>query len=203
MTQPIIQEWWNTEHLHDATERNNTVSFTFHYDCMVNARIRITSKPTSFTPMWLQVAWDFISSRIQNLKNESLLWIKSQQLCTMRAFSIIHTTTVKNKDNERMCLPVHGNNAGSYTMFYGRPSWAGIQGHCFITHGQKQDDRDNGSFFFKPLTTKYRQDTQETSILPKALLFLQSARLLFHDHWWFIYLIQGDSYYHPIHSPID
>lgn len=47
-------------------------------------------------------------------------------------------------------------------------------------------------FSSKPLTTKYRPDTQETSILPKAPLFLQAVC---HDHC-FIY-----SYYDHIHSP--
>lgn len=57
-----------------------------------------------------------------------------------------------------------------------------------------------GHFSSKPLTTKYRQDTQETSILPKTPLFPQPVRPLCHDHWLFIYLNQDDSYYHAFHS---
>ncbi len=49
-------------------------------------------------------------------------------------------------------------------------------------------------FSSNPFTTKYRQDTQETSILPKAPLFPQPVCLLFHDHWLFIYFTPDDSY---------
>jgi len=89
-------------------------------------------------------------------------------------------------------------NQGTLSELYGRASRAGIQRHCFTAPAQLQDDRDNGSFFLKPLTTKYRQHTQETTTLPKAPLF---HSLSSYDHRLFIFLTQGDSHYNHFHSP--
>lgn len=81
------------------------------------------------------------------------------------------------RENERLHLPVHVDNAVAYStvcIFYGGASWAEIQRHRFAAETQKQD---NGSFFFK--TPHHQvQAGQETSILPKApLLSLPSASI--------------------------
>lgn len=58
----------------------------------------------------------------------------------------------------------------------------GIQGHCLTAQAQRQEKRDTmGNFSSNPFTTKYRQNTQETSLLSKTLLFHQTASLLLHS----------------------
>lgn len=52
-------------------------------------------------------------------------------------------------DRERLHLPVHVDNAEGVSMLYGGASWASIQRHRFTAQAQRQDERDNGSFFFK------------------------------------------------------
>lgn len=79
-----------------------------------------------------------------------LLYTKIQKSNNfLRAISIIDSTTVKQKDNGKLYLPVHVDEAGAFSVLYGRSSWAGIQRHRFTAQAQKQDERDNGSFFFK------------------------------------------------------
>lgn len=57
----------------------------------------------------------------------------------------------------------------------------GIQGHCLTAQAQRQEKRHTmGNFSSNPFTTKYRHDTQETSLLSKTLLFHQTASLLLH-----------------------
>lgn len=57
-----------------------------------------------------------------------------------------------------------------------------IQGHHLTAQTQRQEKRDTmGNFSSNPFATKYRQDTQETSLLSKTLLFHYTASLLLHS----------------------
>lgn len=57
----------------------------------------------------------------------------------------------------------------------------GPQGHRLTAQAQRQEKRNTmGNFSSNPFTTKYRHDTQDTSLLSKTLLFHQKASRLLH-----------------------
>lgn len=128
-----------------------------------------------------------------------MVWKISMSKCVWKVINRLDNNTrghsypqQRSLKKHEACLPVHVDEAVADAMF-GRSCWACVQGHRFTAQAQKQDEKHNGSFFLKPLTTKYRQ---ETDILPKAPLFCHPVCLLFHGHWRFICFMQDDSYSH-------
>lgn len=88
----------------------------------------------------------------------------------------------EKNDNERLYLPLHVDKAAAYFTLYGRASWAGIQRHRFTGQAQKEDERDNGSFFFK--TPHYQVQTGHSGDQhpAKGPIVPQPIRLHCHDH---------------------
>lgn len=84
-------------------------------------------------------------------------------------------------------LPVHADKAGAYSMLYGRSSWAGIQRHRFTAQAQKQDERDNGSFFFKTPHHQVQAGHLGDQHPAKGPIVSQLVRLHCHDHCLYLF----------------